>query len=96
MCSVTFVKLFYFAFTGLHTITTIKAGKNYSSIAEGFKDVLDEIKIIHQSVGGKTIKFMKYCWSLYMHKQKLLLLLGLTKANSNYACLWFNIYHLDR
>ena len=51
---------FNFAFTDLHTIATIKASEHYSSIAEGFKDVLSEINHMKDNpmitVDGKIFK----------------------------------------
>lgn len=78
------------------TIAVVKGSEDYTTIAESFQDVLQEINEVQEvgfvKVGENQIPVELFLGGDYKF---LLLIMGLSGATSHYSCLWCTI-HKDR
>lgn len=74
---------------GNHTIAVVKGKENYSTLETCFKDVFRDINALVKEkkieVNGKTVNLEFFVGGDYKF---LLILMGLSAANSNHACVW--------
>ena len=82
---------------GNHTIAVARGGEDYHTLKTCFKDVfLDVNNLVKEKkieVDGKTINLDFFLGGDYKF---LLILLGLSAANSNHACIWCKVHKNDR
>ncbi|XP_048586462.1 uncharacterized protein LOC5510708 isoform X2 [Nematostella vectensis] len=82
---------------GTHTVAVINGPEKHDTIAESLKDVLEEIDAVQDhgyvELDGKKINVE---FSLGGDYKFLLQTMGLSAANSEYACLWCKVHKKDR
>ncbi|EDO29153.1 predicted protein [Nematostella vectensis] len=82
---------------GTHTVAVINGPEKYETIAESLKDVLEEIDAVQDDsyveLDGKKINVEFFLGGDYKF---LLQTMGLSAANSAYACLWCKVHKKDR
>lgn len=82
---------------GNHTIAVARGNENYDTLKKCFKDVFSDVnKLVKEKkieVDGKTINLEFFLGGDYKF---LLILLGLSAANSNHACVWCKVHKNDR
>ena len=82
---------------GNHTIAVVKGKENYSTLETCFKDVFRDINALVKEkkieVNGKTVNLEFFVGGDYKF---LLILMGLSAANSNHACVWCKVHKDER
>ncbi|XP_022808035.1 uncharacterized protein LOC111345047 [Stylophora pistillata] len=82
---------------GTHTIAVVSGPENHETLAESFKEVFSEVNEIqdrgHIIVDGKQVEIELFLGGDYKF---LLLVMGISAANSTYACLWCKVHKKDR
>ena len=82
---------------GNHTIAVARGNENYNTLKKCFKDALNKlIKEKKIEVDGKTINLESSSGGGGGGYKFLLILLGLSAANSNYAFMWCKVHKNDR
>ncbi|XP_065920008.1 uncharacterized protein [Dysidea avara] len=81
----------------VHVLSVIKASEEYETIAEGMKGSLDKINSLlkdpHITINDEIYDVELFLCSDY---KMILLLMGLKKASSQYACVWCKVDQKDR
>ncbi|XP_065907727.1 uncharacterized protein [Dysidea avara] len=81
----------------VHLLSVIKASEEYETIAEGMKGSLDKINSLlkdpHITINDEIYDVELFLCSDY---KMILLLMGLKKASSQYACVWCKVDQKDR
>ncbi|PFX29308.1 hypothetical protein AWC38_SpisGene5996 [Stylophora pistillata] len=79
-----------------HTIAVVSGPENHETLAESFKEVFSEVNEIqdrgHIIVDGKQVEIELFLGGDYKF---LLLVMGISAANSTYACLWCKVHKKD-
>ena len=73
---------------GYHLLCLLKEDESYESLAEGLKDIIDEVSTIAHN--GLEVDECLYSVRFYLGGdwKFLAMVCGLDSANSNYACIW--------